>query len=375
MSNSFWFASDPDIKISLINDEWRNLFDKFDAEGFGEIPLEAFDQALASKDFRDNVAEGKIDILRDKVLQLQRGGRNSITFQEFVNVMTRKRTLSFKCAIHCRDKQVQSPDDFKLKSISEECEFLAGDLHVVIAEEVLPNAVDRRFYLSACRPKLPVFLLALCVAQIVVFFAERHTLLQVHDALLFHAHRLNGVWRFFTYALVHDDVLYLGFNLACQLAIGVPVEMVHGTGRTLLIFVSGVFAGSVLSTVFDSAVSLSGASAGVFSLVFAQLAVIVINIAQVDWRAWCRVTVLLLVASVEVGVAIFRRAHPNQKYMQTSYVGHVAGVLTGCTLGAAVFDNFEQSLRRQRIFWTIVTLYFGALLALLVYVAVEFDAA
>ncbi|GIX80095.1 hypothetical protein CEXT_413061 [Caerostris extrusa] len=36
----------------LLNDKWRQLFDKFDNEGFGEIPWDDFLVALESPDFQ-----------------------------------------------------------------------------------------------------------------------------------------------------------------------------------------------------------------------------------------------------------------------------------------------------------------------------------
>ena len=36
-------------------------------------------------------------------------GVSAVTFQDFVNILSGKRTLSFKCAMHCRDKQIVAP--------------------------------------------------------------------------------------------------------------------------------------------------------------------------------------------------------------------------------------------------------------------------
>ena len=98
----------PDQLFALppIRDEWRALFDLFDPEGFGEIPLADFEVALDSREFITNISPGKLIILKDKLIAHRQMGVSAITFQEFVNTLSGKRTLSFKCAVHAKDKQV-----------------------------------------------------------------------------------------------------------------------------------------------------------------------------------------------------------------------------------------------------------------------------
>ena len=98
----------PDQLFALppIRDEWRTLFDLFDPEGFGEIPLADFELALESREFITHISPGKLIILKDKLLAHRQMGDSAITFQEFVNTLSGKRTLSFKCAVHSKDKQV-----------------------------------------------------------------------------------------------------------------------------------------------------------------------------------------------------------------------------------------------------------------------------
>ena len=48
-------------------------------------------------------------VLQDKAVQFREMGVSAVTFQDFVNILSGKRTLSFKCAMHCRDKQIVAP--------------------------------------------------------------------------------------------------------------------------------------------------------------------------------------------------------------------------------------------------------------------------
>lgn len=71
--------------------------------------------------------------------------------------------------------------------------------------------------------------------------------------------------------------LHLGFNLVVQLLVGLPLEMVHGSGRVALIYMAGVIAGSLGTSVFDNDVYLVGASGGVYALLAAHLANVLLN--------------------------------------------------------------------------------------------------
>lgn len=53
--------------------------------------------------------------------------------------------------------------------------------------------------------------------------------------------------------------------------------MVHGSGRVALIYMSGVVAGSLGTSVFDTDVNLVGASGGVYALLAAHLANVLLN--------------------------------------------------------------------------------------------------
>ena len=88
--------------------------------------------------------------------------------------------------------------------------------------------------------------------------------------------------------------------------LGVPLEMVHRWWRILLIYLSGVLAGSLAVSVVDPAVYLAGASGGVYSLITAHLANIILNWAEMDFNV-LRLLTFGLVMATDVGVAIYYR--------------------------------------------------------------------
>lgn len=58
---------------------------------------------------------------------------------------------------------------------------------------------------------------------------------------------------------------------------GLPLEMVHGSTRIGAVYMAGVLAGSLGTSVFDTDVYLVGASGGVYALLAAHLANVLLN--------------------------------------------------------------------------------------------------
>jgi rhomboid-related protein 1/2/3 len=54
--------------------------------------------------------------------------------------------------------------------------------------------------------------------------------------------------------------------------LGIPLEMVHGWWRVLFVYLAGVVAGSLGTSVSDPTVYLAGASGGVYAIIAAHLA-------------------------------------------------------------------------------------------------------
>lgn len=65
-------------------------------------------------------------------------------------------------------------------------------------------------------------------------------------------------------------------NLIVQILLGIPLEMVHRGWRVILIYLSGVLAGSLATSVADPSVHLAGASGGVYALITAHVATLII---------------------------------------------------------------------------------------------------
>ncbi|XP_013142943.1 PREDICTED: rhomboid-related protein 3-like [Papilio polytes] len=81
--------------------------------------------------------------------------------------MSGKRTRSYRCAVHHRDREVSSENDFHL--LLEDPTFFARMVHLV-AMEVLPEERDRKYYqerYTCCPP--PLFIICVTLLELGVF--------------------------------------------------------------------------------------------------------------------------------------------------------------------------------------------------------------
>ncbi|XP_055377175.1 protein rhomboid [Condylostylus longicornis] len=362
-----------ELRRELLKDKWRILFDKFDPEGFGEIPVDTFIAALKSPEFLSQVPINKRELLHERAMKSKLPkGSGYVSFQEFVNVMSGKRTRSFKCAVHHRDREISSENDFHL--ILEEPPFFKKMVKT-IAFEILPDERDRRYYAdkySCCPP--PIFIILITLIELGFFIY--HTLtseyttdpigpIPIDSIFIYRPDKRHEVWRFIFYMVVHAGWFHLGFNLGIQLLFGLPLEMVHGSGRIACIYLSGVLAGSLGTSIFDPDVCLVGASGGVYALLAAHLANVMLNYNSMRYGIF-RLAVIFIIASCDVGFAIYARyAAEASLGPSVSYVAHLMGALAGLTIGLLVLKNFEQRLHDQSLCWITLGVYIGFIIFVL----------
>ncbi|XP_065170646.1 protein rhomboid-like isoform X2 [Atheta coriaria] len=270
--------------------------------------------------------------------------------------MTGKRSRSFKCAVHHRDREVSSENDFHLLLV--EASFFRRMVGV-IAKEFLTDERDRKYYADhyTCRPP-PIFIIIVTLVELGFFVYYSISMGELNPSgpvpkdsvLIYRPDKRLEIWRFFLYMLLHAGWVHLGFNLFVQLMVGLPLEMVHGSARVALIYMAGVAAGSLGTSVFDPDVFLVGASGGVYALLAAHLANVLLNYNNMQCGI-LRLFGILAIVSCDVGYAIYSRYAAESMGPPVSYVAHLTGAGAGLTLGLFVLKNFEQKLHEQLFSW------------------------
>jgi len=245
----------------------------------------------------------------------------------------------------------------------------------------LSEREERINYLDeySCKPP-PLFLICISLAQLGVFIWHVITLtnqgkivgpdgpVYVTGYLIFNPTKKTEVWRFVTYMFVHSGYFHVTFNLLVQLILGIPLEMVHRWWRILLIYVSGVAAGSLATSVTDPDVYLAGASGGVYALIAAHLANVIFNWGEMEFPA-LRLLAFLLLAGVDTGVAIYYRYVAGVD-TRVSYVAHLAGALVGLLLGIVVLRNLREHKWERVLWWFCLILFLILFLAAIIQNAV-----
>uniref|UniRef100_A0A8D0C6G1 rhomboid protease n=1 Tax=Salvator merianae TaxID=96440 RepID=A0A8D0C6G1_SALMN len=217
--------------------------EQLDPENTGFIGVETFASLVHSHELPLDPA--KLEML---VALAQSNDEGQICYQELVDLISSKRSSSFKRAI--ANGQRALPRDGLLDETS--LGFYKRFVRYV-AYEILPCEMDRRWYFyqhRTCPP--PVFMAIITLTQIIVFLCygarlNKWVLQTYHpeymkSPLIYHPGHRARAWRFVTYMFMHVGLEQLGFNALLQLMIGVPLEMVHGILRISFLYLAGVLA-------------------------------------------------------------------------------------------------------------------------------------
>jgi len=157
--------------------------------------------------------------------------------------------------------------------------------------------------------------------------------------------------------------------------------MVHKWWRVGVVYLTGVVAGSLAASISDPFSYLAGASGGVYALISAHLASVVIvsihtficlylssikivlfnkNWKQMEFN-WIRLIGLLVFGGTDIGVAIYGRYVQNESN-RTSYSAHIAGALAGFLIGVNVLRNLKAQRWEVILGWFVFISYINQFL-------------
>ncbi|XP_058463956.1 rhomboid-related protein 2 isoform X3 [Malaya genurostris] len=162
-------------------------------------------------------------------------------------------------------------------------------------------------------------------------------------------------WRFVTYMFVHIGFMHIVMNLLVQIFLGVALELVHCWWRVALVYLAGVLAGSMGTSIFSPRVFLAGASGGVYALITAHIATIIMNWRQMEY-AIVQLFVFVVFCVTDLSVSIYNSIY--DPFDKVGYIAHASGALAGFLVGIGVLRNLKVNAWERKLWWFAVTIYF-----------------
>ncbi|XP_075227208.1 rhomboid-related protein 3-like [Lycorma delicatula] len=304
---------DASISLHSFEHNWLLIFQKYDADNDGKISIrELYNQVNDPHFIYDIPERGVENILR----QFDVNSDGFIDFDEFVTLMESDigkqliiRTLNsyIKHTVVARKRRIQTHPEFTGGEYEDEytCSPPPFCMLLISALEVTCFLYDLSASLMNLRGKYSGFIdtsFSFGPAAELTFYTPS---------------KRSEIWRFVTYMFVHANFFHLFFNVIVQIMLGIPLEMVHRWWRVFIIYLAGVLAGSLGTSVFNPETSLVGASGGVYAIITAHLS-----------------TIILI-----------------------GYQAHLAGAVAGLLLGIYVLRNLEVYSWEKILKWICFTLY------------------
>lgn len=332
-------AGDEDQAMVDFNTPWKNVFNKYDRDHDGMIPLKEFKYDLMIKtNIRHELPEAALNRILERA---DRDENGMIDYDEF---------LAF----------IHSPEVTPTLRASIQQYAFNYATKLVVPRNRRPKAdvVDGRYISEyTCWPP-PVTLIAFSILEVAAFVYYAVKLGDVSmsgpipfDSLfIYNPYKRYEVWRYMTYMFIHAGIIHILFNILIQLALGIPLEMVH-KWRVVLIYLAGVIAGSLGTSISDPKVFLAGASGGVYALITGHLATIIMNYREMEFALFQLIGFLLLCV-FDFSISVYNRYIAENADKSTGYTAHLAGAMAGLLIGIVALRNLEQ-LPWERVVWWI----------------------
>ena len=236
-----------------------------------------------------------------------------------------------------------------------------------LADYILTTDEEKVLYLQQynCNPP-PLFILCVSLAELICFIyysikAESKQWITissglVNSPLIYDPYQREEVWRFISYMFLHAGIEHILGNVILQLMVGVPLEMVHKSLRVFLVYIAGVLAGSLASSIFDPFIYLVGASGGVYALLGGYLSNVFLNWNKLAFNG-LHLLVVFAIAGIDIGFSVYRRVVVMPDVPPVSLAAHFAGGLAGITIGYIVFSNFDKELIKDPKWWICLIAY------------------
>jgi rhomboid-related protein 1/2/3 len=127
-----------------------------------------------------------------------------------------------------------------------------------------------------------------------------------------------------------------------------------------LVYLSGVAAGSMGTSISNPRIYLAGASGGVYALITAHIATIIMNWHEMEF-AIVQLFVFLVFCSTDIGFSVYR--HINDPTDRVGYMAHLCGGIAGLLVGIGVLRNLNVRSYEKKLWWIAVSIYSGLMIA------------
>ncbi|XP_049541255.1 protein rhomboid [Anopheles darlingi] len=324
------------VEENLRRQELRIVFEKYDSDGNGFLSRSELRRLIKDKKCPDIPKEVVHEVLKNS------DGNNDghLDFEEFYKLST-EHPYIFRdlCIRYCR----------------------------VVVPRRTPNIGDETDGEYESSMKIwppPLTMIIFSIMEIIFFVVDiiktdnqngTSTNGPMASLFIYNPHLRYEVWRFLTYMFVHIGFMHLIMNLAVQLFLGVALELVHCWWRVALVYLAGVVAGSMGTSLFTPRVFLAGASGGVYALITAHIATIIMNWSQMEY-AIVQLFVFLVFCIADLGTSIYNSIH--DPFDKVGYVAHASGALAGFLVGIGVLRNLKVVPWERKLWWCAVTIYF-----------------
>ncbi|KAG7197980.1 hypothetical protein KM043_016209 [Ampulex compressa] len=238
------------IPLQYNDSHWKSIFEKYDLDGDGKISYQELKAMIRGSAYSNDIPAGVVRIVMRKA-DLDDSGY--LDYPEFIAMIHRKDMQGVFGHLVQRYVHSMVPQ------------------RPTAAPQFAPRSSDypdgqyEEEY--SCRPPA-VAMIIISILEIMLFLYDviAHKSLSVEGPaatlFIYNPHKRYQAWRYLTYMFVHVGVFHLVVNLLVQIMLGIPLEMVHKWWRVLIIYIAGVVAGSLGTSVSDPTVYLAGAVAG-----------------------------------------------------------------------------------------------------------------
>lgn len=324
---------------------------------------------------REEIAERQR--IRDIFDKYDRNGTGSLSIQELKRMINNRRCPDLpkgfaKNLLKTADQNNDGRLDFEeFYQMSREHHYLFRDMCVRYCKLVIPSRnpiiadeTDGEYERSMTFWPPPLTMIIFSIVEIIFFVID---IIETNNQMgtstngpmatlfIYNPQLREQAWRFVTYMFVHIGFMHIVMNLLVQIFLGVALELVHCWWRVALVYLAGVVAGSMGTSIFSPRVFLAGASGGVYALITAHIATIIMNWSQMEY-AIVQLFVFLVFCVTDLSVSIYNSIY--DPFDKVGYIAHASGAVAGFLVGIGVLRNLKVNPWERKLWWFAVTIYF-----------------